>query len=71
MNESFIDQRIFILLCLILSVIRIYLEVVGFDFANLPISKKLPKDKSKGFHKYGLYMSIGYFVLFAPSFLMS
>jgi hypothetical protein len=71
MNESFIDQRIFILICLILSVIRIYLEVVGFNFANLPISKKLPSEQVKSFHKYGLYMSIGYFILFAPGFLLS
>ena len=65
------DHRYFILTCLILSVFRIYLEVVGFDFAKLPMAKKLPKENVVKFHKFGFYMSIGYFVLFAPEFLLS
>lgn len=71
MKQTFLDNQTFILACLILSVIRIYLEVVGFNFANLPITQKLPKHTGVAIHKWGFYMSVGYFVLFAPEFLLS
>ena len=71
MNETFMDHRYFIIACLILSVFRIYLEVVGFDFAKLPMSAKVPKEQRIKFHKFGFYMSIGYFVLFAPEYLLA
>ena len=71
MNETFMDQRYFIVCCLILSVFRIYLEVVGFDFSKLPMTGKLPQGSQLTFHKFGLYMSIGYFVLFAPEYLLA
>ena len=71
MKESFMDQNLFILVCLILSVMRIYLEVVGFNFAKLPLTKKIPVEKQQSFHKFGFYMSVGYFVLFAPEYLLS
>lgn len=67
MKQSFLENDVLILACLILSVIRIYLEVIKFEFSKLPISKKLPR--SKQFHKMGFYFSLGYFVLFAPGFL--
>lgn len=71
MNDSFINEQIFILTCLILSVFRIYLEVIKFDFAQLPISKKLPTQKVQQFHRFGFYMSVGFVVLFAPEILLS
>lgn len=71
MNETFMDHRFFILTCLILSVFRIYLEVIGFDFSRLPVTKNLPRENAVKFHKFGFYMSLGYFVLFAPEFLLT
>jgi hypothetical protein len=52
-------------------VFRIYLEVVGFDFTKLPITKSMPPGGAVKLHKYGFYFSIGYFMLFAPGYLLS
>lgn len=71
MNYSFDNEQLFILTCLILSVFRIYLEVISFDFAKLPMTNKLPRKKANQFHKFGFYMSVGYFMLFAPEILLS
>jgi hypothetical protein len=71
MKQTFLDNQTFILFCLILSVMRIYLEVVGFNFARLPITNKMPEHTGRAIHKWGFYMSVGYFVLFAPEFLLS
>lgn len=71
MKESFLDNQYLILACLILSVLRIYLEVIKFNFANLPITKSLPKDTQVAVHKWGFYLSVGYFLLFSPEFLLS
>ncbi len=70
MKQSFLSNDLLIVCCLCLSVIRIYMEVVGFNFSKLPISKKM-HDNGKKFHKYGFYCSVGYFVLFAPTYLLS
>lgn len=71
MNQSFLDNQVLILTCLCLSVFRIYLEVIKFDFAKLPLTKVMPKESQIKFHKYGFYLSVGYFFLFAPEILMS
>ena len=71
MKESFLDNQMLILTCLILSVIRIYLEVVKFNFAKLPLTKALPQDAQIKIHKWGFYLSVGYFLLFSPEFLLS
>lgn len=64
-----------IIFCLIFAVVRIYLEVIGFDFSALPITKALGersgRDQLKRFHKTGLYLSVGYIVFFAPGILLS
>ncbi len=64
-----------IIFCLIFAVFRIYLEVIGFDFGSLPITKALGKNSSEDqlqkFHRSGLYLSIGYIVFFAPGILLS
>lgn len=58
--------------CLLLAVIRIYLEVIGFDFARLPVTTRLMgKPEAVRFHKMGFYMSLGYFIMFAPGILLS
>ncbi|PIK15897.1 hypothetical protein [Halobacteriovorax sp. JY17] len=54
---------------LALAVFRLYLEVVGFKFENLPITAKM--GNGKGFHRTGLYFSIGYIVFTAPGFLLA
>ncbi len=68
MKQSLIQNETVVLILLILSVVRIYLEVVGFDFAKLPLTKTMIKNP-KNFHRYGFYFSVGYFLLFAPNYL--
>jgi hypothetical protein len=57
-------------ICLCLAVFRIYLEVIGFNFGKLPLTAKLPVEKQTHIHKTGFYLSLGYFILFAPSYLL-
>ena len=68
---EFINKPEVIILCLALSVFRIYLEVVGYNFARLPLTSRLPLDAQKKIHKYGFYMSVLYFVSFSPEILLS
>ncbi len=65
------ETQSWILVFLSLAVFRIYLEVIKFDFATLPISKGMGKSNSHRVHKFGFYMSIGYFVMFAPGYILS
>jgi hypothetical protein len=60
-----------VLLCF--ALIRIYLEIIQFDFASLPITKGMfkTKDEAKKFHRSGLYFCVGYIVLSAPFTLFS
>jgi hypothetical protein len=62
----------FILLCL--AVFRIYLEVIDFDFSSLPIGRQVAKVYGQqhvgNFHRYGFYLSVGYLILFAPTYLL-
>jgi len=54
---------------------RIYLEIIGFDFSVLPMTKKLGQmgspDYLKRFHRMGLIFSIGFIILFAPNLIFS
>lgn len=72
---QFLDNGNAQLILLCLAVFRIYLEVIGFDFGKLPLNqyalKKWNHQGPKQFHKWGFYFSLGYFFLFAPSFLLS
>jgi hypothetical protein len=61
----------FITLCLVLSAIRIYLEIIKFNFNRLPITASLPEEQRVKIHRTGLYISIGYIILFAPEILLS
>ena len=58
---------------LIAAVLRVYLEVIKFDFAELPMTKAMFKTKEEAtrFHKSGLYLCLGYIVLSAPFTLFS
>ncbi len=64
-----------VLILLSLSVFRIYLEVISFDFMSLPMTKSLANrygaQSVSNFHRFGFYMGVGYFVLHAPGFLLS
>ena len=54
---------------LVAAVLRVYLEVIKFDFASLPLTKGMFKgnvDEAKKFHRTGLFLSLGYIVLSAP-----
>ena len=59
--------------CLILAGFRVYLEVIKFDFNSLPLSKAWARMKGeenvRQFHRLGLYLSVGYILLFAPSLI--
>ncbi|MCP4912972.1 MAG: hypothetical protein GY909_07625 [Oligoflexia bacterium] len=61
------------LLCL--ASLRVYLEVIKFDFERLPITKLLAKrsggEQLAKFHRMGLIFSVGFILLFAPELLLS
>lgn len=59
------------LLLLSFAVFRIYLEVINFKFETLPLTSKMPNHVANRVHKLGFYFSLGYFVLFAPEYLMA
>jgi len=60
-----------LLIPLMLCGFRVYLELIKFDFAKLPITKSLGKDQAQNIHRFGLYISVGFILLFAPEFLMA
>ncbi len=60
-----------VVVCLILAVARVYLELVRAPLEKLPLSVKIMGDRARGFHKMGLYLSLGYIVLFAPGLLFT
>lgn len=54
---------------LMAAVMRVYLEIVKFDFTALPLTKGMFKGDSESarkFHRQGLMLSLGYIVLSAP-----
>lgn len=61
------------LMCL--ATFRIYLEIIGFNFSKLPLTKALSKNSSTGslerFHRMGLVFSVGFIILFAPGLIFS
>jgi hypothetical protein len=58
---------------LVFAMIRIYLELVQFDFAKLPITRGMFKNETdaRKFHRSGLYFCVGYVLLSAPFTLFS
>ncbi len=65
------ESRELIIACLTLSVARIYLEVIQFDFAKLPLTSFMPEDMQKKFHRFGFVISVLYFLTFSPEILLS
>jgi len=71
---DFFNNPTILLLTLTLDVIRFGLEVFEFPFEKLPLTKKMDSAinlSGTSFHKLGLYICIGHFVLFAPEFFFS
>jgi len=68
-------NQLFGLIALCLAVLRVYLELINFDWNRLPISKLMAKQSGEEyvqrFHRWGLIFSIGYIALMAPSMLLS
>lgn len=58
---------------LLIAVLRVYLEIIKFDFTELPVTKGVFKTKEEAFkfHRNGLYLSLGYIILSAPFTLFS
>jgi hypothetical protein len=58
---------------LLVAMGRVYLEIIKFDFAELPVTKGMFKSKEEAqkFHRNGLYLCLGYIVLSAPFTLFS
>jgi len=56
-----------------MALVRVYLEIIKFDFTELPVTKGMFKTKEDAFkfHRNGLYLSLGYIVLSAPFTLLS
>jgi hypothetical protein len=69
-DTELLTNQTFNVVLLCLAVFRIYLEVIGFKFTELPIAKRMGQEQSQKFHKMGFYFSLGYFVLFAPTYLI-
>lgn len=70
MENTILTNSSFILVTMGLASLRIYLELIGFDFNSLPITKKMGHARSRNVHRMGLIFSIGYIVLFAPQVLL-
>jgi len=71
MEMEFLNDRLFILVLLVLAVFRVYLECISFNFESLPLTQRIMANNAKKFHRMGLYFSIGFIVLFAPSFIIT
>lgn len=68
------SNEVFTASILALACFRVWLEIVGFNFAQLPLTKALGSriEGADGrFHRYGLWMSVGTIIFTAPSFLLS
>lgn len=54
---------------LIAAIVRVYLEIIKYDFSVLPMTNgmfKGNKEQADKFHRHGLYLSLGYIVFSAP-----
>lgn len=61
-----------IVLGLCLAVFRIYLETIRFDFSKLPVTgAMMAPEQAQRFHRWGFYLSVLYFITFAPELLLA
>lgn len=58
---------------LMAALVRVYLEIIKFDFSVLPLTRGMFKEaqQARDFHRQGFYLSLGYIVLSAPFTLFS
>ncbi|PIP96487.1 MAG: hypothetical protein COW00_10330 [Bdellovibrio sp. CG12_big_fil_rev_8_21_14_0_65_39_13] len=60
---------------LAIAFIRVFIEVLGIHPEEWPVSKFLAKSRgqewAQSFHRKGLFLSIGFILLFAPGILLS
>ncbi len=75
MISSIENNHNIVLFLLILAVFRIYLEVIKFNFSELPMTKSIFRGRyqayGQSFHRMGFFVSVGYFLLFAPGYILS
>jgi hypothetical protein len=75
MGDIFLNNEGLVITCLLLSVLRVLLEVFKFKLKDLPLSRALSRNLGKSMgekiHKIGLYLSVGYILLFSPTYLLS
>lgn len=69
MQIAFLEDPLFVLISFILAAGRVYMEIMGARPERLPLSQAVLGERASNFHKTGLYISIGYIVLFAPQVL--
>ena len=71
--NSLMGNQWFNITLLLVAVLRVYLEIIKFDFFALPLTKGIFKTKEEAhkFHRHGLYMSLGSIILSAPFTLFS
>ncbi len=68
------SNEVFTASILALACFRVWLELVGFDFNRLPLTKAWGQRIAGApgrFHRFGLWMSIGTIVFTAPGFLLT
>ena len=70
MTQLFLEDQALITILMLVAMLRVAMEIYGVKLSSFPIGQKAP-EFSRKIHKYGLYMSIGYIILFAPEVLLS
>lgn len=72
--DLFTSNEVLNVILLCLAAFRVWLEIIGFDFQHLPMTRALSKKNSEvgmnNFHRMGLVFSIGYILFFAPAVLI-
>ena len=56
------------------AMVRVYLEIIQFDFSTLPLTKGMfrgDQDSARKFHRNGFMLSLGYIILSAPFVLFA
>jgi len=59
-----------IFFCL-LAAFRILLAFTKVNLSQLPLSRYMGQDRAERFHKFGLYICVGYLFLFLPEVLLN
>lgn len=75
LSKVFEFNQVVVLVCLMLAVFRIYLEVMNFNFERLPLTRLMARgagqQSARQFHRLGFYCSVGYLLLFGPTFFLT